>query len=131
MEKYRPKTAVASLNDRIFRMLVPCIAGIAWFVFLWGLSLPAITAGIALGVLIWLCIRQFGKRITRKREKQMRRIIGGELALRKLLLLPPRHAAFQAALWIAPQYPIIMQKAVDWGMFWGHFPRHLRLWDTM
>ena len=48
------------------------------------LSLPALTAGLGLGGLIWLCVRQFGKRITRKREKQMRRIIGGELALQKL-----------------------------------------------
>jgi len=116
MEKYRPKTAIASLNDHILRLLWPCIAGIAWFVMLWGLCLPAITAGTALGGLIWLCIRQFSKRITHKREKQMRRIIGGELALKKLLLLPPRHAAFQAALWITPKYPVVMQKAVEWGV---------------
>lgn len=116
MEKYRPKTALASLSDRVFRILVTCGIGIAWFVMLWGLCLPALTAGIALGGLIWLCVRQFSKRITARREKQMRRIIGGELALEKLLLMPPRHAAFQAAMWIVPRYPVVMQKAVEWGV---------------
>jgi len=116
MEKYRPKTAVASLGDRVLRLFVTCGTGIAWFVFLWDLTLPALTAGLALGGLIWLCVRQFGKRITQKREKQLRRIIGGELALQKLLVQSPRHAAFQAALWIAPRYPVVMHKALDWGV---------------
>lgn len=116
MEKYHPKTPAASVADRILRILITCGIGTGWFVFLWDLTLPALCAGIALGGLIWLCVRQFGKRITQKREKQMRRIIGGELALQKLLMLPPRHAAFQVALWITPKYPVVMQKAVDWGV---------------
>ena len=116
MEKYRPKTLMADLADKMLRILITCMAGIGWFVFLWGLSLPALTAGAALGGLIWLCTRQFGKRITQKREKQMRRMIGGELALAALLLRPPRHAAFQAALWIAPRFPVVMHKAVEWGV---------------
>lgn len=116
MEKYRPKTLVADFADKLLRIFITCTLGIGWFVFLWGLSLPALCAGIALGGLIWLCTRQFAKRITQKREKQMRRIIGGELALQKLLMLSPRHAAFQAALWIAPRFPVVMHKAVDWGV---------------
>ena len=114
MEKYHPKTVIASLGDRLLRLFLTCGIGIAWFVFLWDFTLPALTAGIALGGLIWLCVRQFGKRITQKREKQLRRIIGGELALQKLLVQSPRHAAFQAALWIAPRYPVVMHKALDW-----------------
>ena len=114
MNRYKPKTPVAAFTDRILRILLTCGLGIAWFVILWGFSLPALTAGTALGGLIWLCARQFGKRITHKREKQMRRIIGGELALKKLLMLSPRHAAFQAALWATPRFPLEMQKALDW-----------------
>lgn len=116
MEKYRPKTMAADLADKVLRILVTCLIGIGWFVFLWGLSLPALSAGVALGGLIWLCARQFGKRITQKREQQMRRMIGGELALAQLLVRPARHAAFQAALWIAPSYPVVMHKAVEWGV---------------
>ena len=116
MEKYKPKTPAAAFADRLLRVAVTGGIGILWFVLLWGLTLPALTAGLALGGLIWLCTRQFGKRITQRREKQMRRIIGGELALRRLLLLTPRHAAFQAALWIAPLYLAELHKALDWGV---------------
>lgn len=116
MQKYRPKTLMAQFTDRILRVLITCGMGVGWFVWLWGVSLPALCAGMALGGLIWLLARQFGKQSTQKREKQMRRIIGGELALEKLLLEPPRHAAFQAALWIAPRCPVVMQRAMDWGV---------------
>lgn len=116
MQKYHPKTLAAQLTDRILRVLVTCGMGIGWFVWLWGVSLPALLAGTALGGLIWLLARQFGKQSTLKREKQMRRMIGGELALEKLLTENVRHAAFQAALWIAPKYPVVMQRAMDWGV---------------
>lgn len=116
MQKYRPKTMAAQLSDRILRVLITCGLGVGWFVWLWGLSLPALCAGMALGGLIWLTARQFGKRSTQKREKQMRRMIGGELAVGELLLSPPRQAAFQAALWIAPRYPVVMERVMDWGL---------------
>lgn len=116
MQKYRPKSLAASIADHIFRLITSCAAGIVWFVWLWGVRFTSITAGIALGGLLWLCIRQFGLMSTRKKEQQMRRIIGGELALKKLLLMPPRHAGFQTALWIAPRFPLVMHKAVDWGV---------------
>lgn len=116
MLKYKPKTLTAQFMDRILRITITCSIGMGWFISLWGFCLPALTAGAALGGLIWLCARQFSKRSTQKREKQMRRMIGGELALQKLLLLPARHAAFQAALWIAPKYPVVMQRAMEWGV---------------
>ena len=90
MEHYRPKTLIAGITDRLMRAGTACILGIGWFVFLWGFSLPALTAGMALGVMLWLCARQFSKHITMKREKQLRCMLGGELALNRLLLEPPR-----------------------------------------
>lgn len=116
MQKYRPRAPLASAADRVLRMLVTTGLGIGWFVYLWGLSLPALIAGVAMGGLMWLCARMFGKKSTEKREKQMRRMIGGELALKRLLLLPSRHAAFQAALWIAPRIPVSMQRTAHWGV---------------
>lgn len=116
MEKYRQKTAFASFSDHVLRVALAVALGVGWFVYLWGLSLPAITAGLAMGGLLWLCARLFGKKSVEKREAAMRRMLGGEMALDKLLLLPPRHAAFQAALWLTPKAPLEMHKAVDWGV---------------
>ena len=114
MQKYRIQTPLAALSNRILRIAVTSALGVGWFVFLWGLCLPALTAGLALGALLWLCTRQFSRQITRRREAQLRRMIGGELALDKLLLEQPRKAAFECALWLAPCYPLIVQEAADW-----------------
>ena len=110
MQKYKPKTPLANVSDRVLRVMITCGLGIGWFVYLWGMRLTALTAGVAFGGLLWLCARQFGK------KSMMRRIIGGELALGRLLLMPPRHAAFQAALWVSPRVPVRMQRALDWGV---------------
>jgi len=119
MQKYRSKTPLAAVMDKLFRFILACAAGIGWFVCLWGVRLSSLTAGLALGGMFWLCIRTFSKQSTLKREKQMRRMIGGELALNRLLLETPRHAGFQAALWLTPRYPLVMEKTVSWGVL-GH-----------
>ena len=116
MEKYHPKTIVAEIADRLFRFSAAWFAGIIWFVLLWGVTLPALFSGTAFGILIWLCVRQFSKRITAKRESQMRRTIGGELAVERLLLESPRRAAFLCALWINPKYNIEIHKAIGWSV---------------
>jgi len=116
MEKYHVKTPFAEVSDKVFRISVSCLIGIGWFVFLWGVTLPALTAGLALGVMLWLCVRQFAKRSTQKREMLMRRMIGGELALNQLLMEAPRKAAFRCALWLEPAYPLVMSQTVEWGV---------------
>ena len=116
MEKYRQKTVAAALSDRVLRVLLAVALGVGWFVYLWGLSLPALTAGIALGGLFWLCARLFGKKSVEKKEAALRRMLGGEMALERLLLLPSRHAAFQVALWLTPKAPVEMQRTVEWGV---------------
>jgi len=116
MQKYKPKTLPASIADHFFRLALSCFAGTAWFVYLWGLRITSLTSGVAFGGLIWLCVRQFGQLSTRKREKQMRQMIGGELELANLLLLPPKHAGFQTALWLMARFPFVMQRTVDWGV---------------
>ncbi len=100
MESYRPKTALASAADHLLRVLLAWAAGIGWFVALWGLCLPALTAGTALGGLFWLCARLLGKKQVQKKEAALRQTLGGELALEKLLLVSPTEAAFQCVQWL-------------------------------
>ena len=116
LHKYRPKAPLAEAADKLLRALLAALIGTAWFVFLWGLRPTAITAGIAMGGLLWLAARQLGKKRMLRREKQMRQMIGGELALSRLMMLSPRHAAFQAALWLLPKADIHMEKALPWGV---------------
>ena len=100
MERYRPKTALASAADHLLRLLIAWLAGVGWFVALWGLSLPALTAGTALGGLFWLCARLLGKKRMQKKEAALRRTLGGELALEKLLLLSETEAVTQCIHWL-------------------------------
>ena len=100
MESYRPKTALASAADHLLRVLLAWAAGVGWFVALWGLCLPALTAGTALGGLFWLCARLLGKKQVQKKEAVLRQTLGGELALEKLLLASPDEAAFQCVQWL-------------------------------
>ncbi len=116
MQKYFQKSPIASIADKILRVIITALIGVAWFVYLWGLSIASLCAGVALGGLLWLCVRLFSKNSVRKREAQMRRMIGGELAVNRLLLLGGRHAAFQAALWLTPKIPLRMHKAIDFAV---------------
>ena len=68
MQKYHPKTAAAEVSDRLLRALTASAAGVGWFVYLWGLSLPSLTAGLALGAMLWLCARQFSKQAHNSRS---------------------------------------------------------------
>ena len=100
MERYRQKTALASAADHLLRVLIAWAAGVGWFVALWGLCLPALTAGTALGGLFWLCARLLGKKRMQKKEAALRRTLGGELALEKLRLSPPAEAASRGVRWL-------------------------------
>lgn len=116
MQKYNPKSLPATIADHILRLILCCLAGLVWYIWLWGVCLTALISGIAFGGLIWLCARRFEQMSTMKREKQMRRLIGGELELSRLLLLSPKQAGFQAAAWLSVRFPFVMQRTIDWGV---------------
>ena len=98
MERYRPKTALASAADHLLRLLIAWLAGVGWFVACQ--IIAALTAGTALGGLFWLCARLLGKKRMQKKEAALRRTLGGELALEKLLLLSETEAVTQCIHWL-------------------------------
>lgn len=83
METGFKRNLLAELLDSVGRGVLLMALGIGWFVFLWGLNLPALLAGIALGTL---------------------------LLLEKMLLSEAKEAHFQAALLLEEKWPLRMQR---------------------
>ncbi len=104
MERYQSKTKLGQLSDAALLRALLLVVGVGWFAFLWGLNLRALGAGLSLGLLMILCVRAYRRMTLHTREQQMRRSLGGELALRALLLEPADRAQFQAAMWLNARY---------------------------
>ena len=98
METGFGRNLLAELLDSVGRGVLLMALGIGWFVFLWGLNLPALLAGIALGTLLLLLRRLYRQTTLARRETALRCRIGGELLLEKMLLSEAKEAHFQAAL---------------------------------
>ncbi len=72
-----------------------------WFIFLWGVTLPALLSGAALTVLALLIRQKTRDGRLRRREQRLRRRLGGEMALEEMLFEPPRAAHAEAARLLA------------------------------
>ena len=75
METGFKRNLLAELLDSVGRGVLLMALGIGWFVFLWGLNLPALLAGIALGTLLLLLRRLrllFLSFLRRRRLSEMR-----------------------------------------------------------
>lgn len=116
MQQYLEKTRLGGTLDTIgFRLLI-LISCILWFVFLWGVTLAALFAGIAFYLLVNLAIRLGKRKTVARREEALRQRIGGEMALEALPLTPPRQAHFQAALWLTLAHPLRLERITEDGV---------------
>ena len=102
--------------DRIGGHILVFLLSVGWFVFLWGLCLPALTAGLALYCLLIIIIKKARDGRLIRREKQLRIRIGGEMALERLLTADPARAHFEIALLLSLSHPLSMLKTTDEGM---------------
>ncbi len=116
MEQYLRKNRFGTFVDGAALRLLILLAGIGWFVYLWGLGLPSLLAGTALGILGQLLLTRWRLSTVTRREQALRRRLGGELMLEDMLLAPARQAHFQAALLLGEQYPLEMLRVTDDGM---------------
>lgn len=116
MEDYLHRRRLRSLIDGAGSRAALIAAGVLWFVWLWGATVPALIAGIALGVLLCRAVTEYRRRTLTGREAALRRRLGGELLLEEMLLAPPRQAHFQAALLLGEQYPLTMLRVTEDGM---------------
>jgi len=104
--------------DRLGLRAAILILSLLWFTALWGLTLPALIAALAMALMGCVLLRLGQNKTTARREAALRRRLGGEMALEAILTAPPRKAQFQAALWLTSGYPELqMQKATGEGVF--------------
>lgn len=116
MQSYLRKARLSTLMDALGLRLLLLALGIGWFAYLWGLGVPAVVAGCALGTLGQEGMARFRHRTVDKRQAALRRRLGGELLLEDMLLAPARQAHFQAALLLGAEYPLTMERVTDEGM---------------
>ncbi len=116
MEQYLRRNRLSETLDALGIAALLYLLAAAWFVWLWGLTLPALLAGAALGTLLWLARNHWRKRTVHRREKALRSRLGGELMLENMLLAEAKEAHFHAAVLLAERWPILMRSVKDEGV---------------
>lgn len=116
MQSYLRKARLSTLMDDAGLRLLLMALGLGWFVYLWGVGVPALLAGLSLGTLGQMGLNRLRRRTVDKREQGLRRRLGGELMLEDMLLAPARQAHFQAALLVGAKYPLTMERVTEEGM---------------
>lgn len=116
MEQYLRRNRLSETLDALGMAALLYLLAAGWFIWLWGLSLPALLAGIALGTLFWLARVQWRKQTVHRREKALRSRLGGEMLLESMLLAEAKEAHFQAAVLLAQRWPLMLCSVKDNGV---------------
>lgn len=116
MERYLRRNRLSEVMDGLGMGALMYLLGVGWFTWLWGLGVPALLAGAALGTLLWTARCQWRRRTVDKREKALRSRLGGELLLETMLLAEAKEAHLRAALLLAERWPIAMQSVREEGV---------------
>lgn len=115
--------------DGLGARLAAGAACLCLFVLLWGATLPALLSGLSLWALVLLIRRKTRDGRLKRKEKSLRRRIGGELALEELLLLPALRAHFETALLLSQRWPLTLLRTGEEGVLcaWGRHKALVRL----
>lgn len=116
MERYLRRNRLSEMLDGLGLRLLLWLLATIWFVWLWGLNLPTLLAGAALGILLCMVCREWRKRTVSRREKALRSRLGAELMLESMLMAEAREAHFHAALLLAEKWPITLQAVKEEGV---------------
>ena len=116
MQEYLQKTRLSGILDGLGFHILSIFVSFSWFIFLWGLRLPALTAGVALyGIIVLLRKKIRDDQVARK-ERELRCVIGGELALERLLLTSSERADFEIAMLLSMRYALILLQTTEHGI---------------
>ena len=116
MQQYLRRGRLSALMDGLGLRAALALAAVGWFVYLWGLTVPALLAGGALAVMGEMALTRGRRQRVARREAALRRRLGGEMMLEEMLLAPRKQAHFQAALLLGLRYPLTMERVTEEGM---------------
>ena len=116
MQEYLRRGRLSALMDGLGLRTVLALAAVGWFVYLWGLTVPALLAGVAFALMGEMALTRCRRQRVARREAALRRRLGGEMMLEEMLLAPKRQAHFQAALLLGLRYPLTMERVTEEGM---------------
>ena len=115
MERYLRRNRLAEAMDGAGAALMMHAGALLWFVYLWGLGIPAMLAGAALGMMCQLGRRCLRRRTVARRERSLRRSIGAELMLEQMQLSSAKEAHKQAVQLLGARWPLQMEQLEDAG----------------
>ena len=116
MEQYLRRNRLSEALDALGMGALLYLLAAGWFIWLWGLNLPSLLAGAALGTLFWLARSQWRRRTVHRRERALRSRLGGEMLLETMLLSEAKEAHFHAAVLLAEKWPIRMLSVKEEGV---------------
>jgi hypothetical protein len=116
MERYLRRNRLSEWMDGLGCCALMYLLAAGWFTWLWGLNVPTLLAGAALGTLLCTARREWRKRTVHRREKALRSRLGAELMLEDMLMAEPKEAHFRAALLLAEKWPITLQSVKEEGV---------------
>lgn len=116
MQQYLLKNSFREKLDAIGYHLLIFLLCWGWFLLLWGLRMQALIAGTGLyGLCLMLRSKTRAHRLAQK-EQRLRRQLGGEMLLEKLLFSPAEKAHFEAALHLTVAENAVMERITPQGI---------------
>ena len=116
MQDYLQRSRLGQVMDSLGFHVFTLIMSIFWFILLWGLCVPALTAGTALYAMIVILRNKARADQVTRQESRLRATIGGELALERLLLTDPTKAHFEIAMLLSLREPLTLIQAGEKGV---------------
>lgn len=116
MERYLRRNRLSEMLDGLGMCALLYLLAALWFTWLWGMNIPSLLAGAALGTLLCTARAQWRKRTVSRREKMLRSRLGAELMLESMLMAEPKEAHFRAALLLAEKWPVELQSVKEEGV---------------
>ena len=116
MERYLMRNRLSEVLDGLGLRALFFLLATGWFTWLWGMNVPTLLAGAALGTLLCTARREWRKRTVHRREKALRSRLGAELMLEDMLMAESKEAHLRAALLLAEKWPITLQTVKEDGV---------------